>query len=74
MIEGEPEAIKIRNLKPEDVQIDPVDVHLDVILSLLASGGSRSGPAVSFPLSLPRQSQIVLGVYDAFSLFSAQNF
>ena len=49
-------------------------MHIDVILSVesvLAGEGSRSGPAVSFSLSLPRQSLIVLGVYDAFSLFSA---
>ena len=54
MSEGETDAIKTRNLEPVDVQIDPVNVHLDVILSVLAGGGSRSGPAVSFFLKLAR--------------------
>ena len=47
MSDAKEEAIKTRNSEPDDVQINPVDVHLDVILSLLAGGGSRSGPAVS---------------------------
>ena len=40
MSDAKEEAIKTRNL-------EPVDVHLDVVLSVLAGGGSRSGPAVS---------------------------
>ena len=59
---------ELRNRKM--YRYDPVDVHLDVILSALAGGGSRSGPAVSFPLSLPRQSLIVLCAYGTISLFS----
>ena len=59
---------ELRNQKM--YRYDPVAVHLDVLLSVLAGGGSRSGPAVSFPLSLPRQSLIVLCAYGTISLFS----
>ena len=40
MSDAKEEAIKTRNSEPEDVLID-------VILSVLAGGGSRSGPGVS---------------------------
>ena len=43
---------ELRNRKM--YRYDPVDVHLDMILSVLAGGGSRSGPAVSFFLKLAR--------------------